>query len=865
MSSLSEFESESDGGVSTGSEPSGSDDGGTYSSGSEIRSSGLKSKSNIHLDLDAKLLCVASGASSRRQETAAEASLLLDVTADADAGAGADVRSSVESCKAYADAGATVSPARVIESADNDGNDDVDDDALPPVRVCWGLFPNYVEPTVFFPYPERLDVPPREEPPNGLSDLSLRKGAIPRPTYKLHWERNACKDSLRAAGFARTKSLSQWNLYWGKHIKRDKILRGLNTYQRSNHFPGSWLLGRKDRVQRLFERMRRRHRARFDFFPEGFVLPKQRDQLVRRLKETDQRLFIRKPLASSQGRGIKVVDRSSVLKVADKKKCVIQMYIERPLLINGKKFDIRVYILVTSFAPLRAYMFREGLARFCTAKYSRSQSSSSTKNRYGHLTNYSINKKGDNFDASEDDASGSKWSLSALLSYLSDRGHDVGSLLQRMRDVAAKTLIAGASEINYATAQKVKHREACFEVFGFDFLLDRKLKVWLLEVNVAPSLMGSSSMDSFIKGMLMCDVFHTVGVVPFNPKKASKDTAKAESDRLHGKSSAHARMRERRTRNVGAVKWRELVKADRKVVYNSINEHMRCGHFDRVFPPRDPARHEALFKLFESPTYEDALLLKFERAVMDDAGFPLPRVAQFTPETWGILSGNNRRRFEPSSVIDGKAGMRLAAQNGRVSSELPAEQQQKKEEEQVASTSGRSGDVATLVSGLSIAPKETKAAPRKVPTKKKRATPKKRRARKTKEAKWSARRGKRIYSAGAGFRRARDTSAASAKPISHPRRANSAHRGLISAIRYGKSQRRSDATSVASYSSAASVASASSNAEKRSSTRVRQRLAVLEARLNRQTSPRGLAAAPAGSSARRLERYLHQQQRGAKY
>ena len=73
---------------------------------------------------------------------------------------------------------------------------------------------------------------------------------------------------------------------------------------------------------------------------------------------------------------------------------VISKYITNPLLINGHKFDLRVYVLVTSFDPLRVYVYKEGLARFASEPYS-------TKfvktNRYMHLTNYSINKKNDNY------------------------------------------------------------------------------------------------------------------------------------------------------------------------------------------------------------------------------------------------------------------------------------------------------------------------------------------------------------------------------------------------------------------------------------------------------------------------------------
>lgn len=73
-------------------------------------------------------------------------------------------------------------------------------------------------------------------------------------------------------------------------------------------------------------------------------------------------------------------------------------YIDNPLLINGLKFDLRIYVAVTSVNPLRIYVYKEGLARFATQKY-RTMAQTQTMDditskqaKYTHLTNYSLNK-----------------------------------------------------------------------------------------------------------------------------------------------------------------------------------------------------------------------------------------------------------------------------------------------------------------------------------------------------------------------------------------------------------------------------------------------------------------------------------------
>lgn len=73
---------------------------------------------------------------------------------------------------------------------------------------------------------------------------------------------------------------------------------------------------------------------------------------------------------------------------------VISQYIDNPLLINGLKFDLRLYVLVTNFDPLKIYVYNEGLVRFASEPYN---IESIKSNVYAHLTNYSINKKSENF------------------------------------------------------------------------------------------------------------------------------------------------------------------------------------------------------------------------------------------------------------------------------------------------------------------------------------------------------------------------------------------------------------------------------------------------------------------------------------
>ena len=64
---------------------------------------------------------------------------------------------------------------------------------------------------------------------------------------------------------------------------------------------------------------------------------------------------------------------------------IVSRYVQDPLLIGGKKFDLRVYVVVTSYRPLRAYVSRLGFARFCSVSYS--EAKADMDNPFVHLTN----------------------------------------------------------------------------------------------------------------------------------------------------------------------------------------------------------------------------------------------------------------------------------------------------------------------------------------------------------------------------------------------------------------------------------------------------------------------------------------------
>ena len=168
-----------------------------------------------------------------------------------------------------------------------------------------------------------------------------------------------------------------------------------NKNLKLNHFPRSYEITRKDFFYQRISRMLSLFGEKsFDFVPRTLFYPLEVEKLKKvMLVNTTQKggndYWIFKPCASSQGKGIFVTN--TLDDVPSKQSFMVSEYLSNPLLINGFKFDLRLYVALTSVNPLKIYIYEEGLARFATEKYDNSEKN--IKNVFAHLTNYSINKK----------------------------------------------------------------------------------------------------------------------------------------------------------------------------------------------------------------------------------------------------------------------------------------------------------------------------------------------------------------------------------------------------------------------------------------------------------------------------------------
>ncbi|KAA3681229.1 tubulin polyglutamylase TTLL5 [Paragonimus westermani] len=293
---------------------------------------------------------------------------------------------------------------------------------------------------------------------------------------------------LQSHGFSETTNIfGKFNLLWtGCHLKPSQ-LKLLSEFHKVNHFPRSYELTRKDRLAKNVQRMQRLKGLRyFDFVPASYILPEEFCELCSGYLQ-DKGPYIVKPIASSRGRGIYIVSHPE--EIPYEEPVIVSRYISNPFLLDGFKFDVRLYAAVTSYEPLVVYLYEEGLVRFATVRYQ--YGTRHLKTQCMHLTNYSVNKKNFEF-VQNDDANvedfGNKWSLGALLRYLKSEGADVTGLMVRIEDIIVKSFLSVVGPIASACNMFHTSRSQCFELYGFDIIVDENFRPWLLEVSFHFSL-----------------------------------------------------------------------------------------------------------------------------------------------------------------------------------------------------------------------------------------------------------------------------------------------------------------------------------------------------------------------------------------
>jgi len=329
--------------------------------------------------------------------------------------------------------------------------------------------------------------------------------------------RNAIYEACKRRGWRETDG-DDWDLHW---VERDWMVDvfdslHLSPWQRVNHFRNQRELCRKDNLVKNLKRYKKQLQKEnakdiedWDFWPLTYVLPGDYSLFVEEFKRNDSQMWIMKPTGRSQGRGIFLFTKLNQISKwksdsrykpenTDAETYVVQRYINNPYLVAGRKFDLRLYALVTSYMPLTVWLHRSGFCRFSSTRYS--SSATTMGDQSIHLTNVAIQKKQDGYD----DETGGKWLLRDLKLYLMSR---YGTTLVDKLFFDMQTVIVNSLKSVQSIMMNDKH---CFELYGYDLIFDDSFKAFIIEVNASPSMSANTKEDMELKVGLLGDAFSII-------------------------------------------------------------------------------------------------------------------------------------------------------------------------------------------------------------------------------------------------------------------------------------------------------------------------------------------------------------------
>ncbi|CAK9807979.1 Probable tubulin polyglutamylase ttll-15 [Anthophora plagiata] len=302
---------------------------------------------------------------------------------------------------------------------------------------------------------------------------------------------------LERLGFKRTHDEFNWDLLWAHDYPfrtLNSSLSKLHAHQRVNHFPGCGYITNKVDLSTTKGR----------YVLPAFKIPEQRDEFLEYANQHSEKMFVQK---SNEHRGISIKDVNDInLTTAGS---FVQEFIQRPFLINGYKFDIGVYTVITSVDPLRVYVYKgDVLFRFCPVKYY--PFNSEVLDKYvvaddylpiwnvPYLRHYYTTLKfsmKDSFDA-----------------YVRSQGKDPEKVWNGVHQAIKEITLSKEGYIKEAVKRFGNGRNF-FELVRMDFALDDDLNVYIMEANMSPNLSSAHyAPNQLLYEQVIYNLFSLIGI-----------------------------------------------------------------------------------------------------------------------------------------------------------------------------------------------------------------------------------------------------------------------------------------------------------------------------------------------------------------
>jgi hypothetical protein len=394
---------------------------------------------------------------------------------------------------------------------------------------------------------------PKEEFEDGFimeSEEEEEKTVFTINTVYSKCERNPVKEVWEMLDWIEGRSETKGSLFWFIDAcsgTQRKMMKESSAY--FNRYPRFSIIWMKREFHILLKKYQAMFPNDYDFIPETFILPEDYKAYKRFLGSKKENFLLAKPSKGRGGQGIffikdaRDLDQESISEYA----YVAQKYIKNPLLIDNKKFDFRMYLMIKGVEEMEAYIAFEGLVRFWTEDYVDPKSREDMEDEYdsdefmdfdqdnlmGHLTNYCLNKDSDKYVNNEnfkETDNGTKRLLTNVMKVIKEKGVDIHKFKQDVKDICTKLVYSLRPYIvnTYHTEMGFEGQanQNCFHILGLDLMLDSDHKCWILEINWFPSfnyyldrividpntkkrvrIKQVSELDRYLKTLLLKDAF----------------------------------------------------------------------------------------------------------------------------------------------------------------------------------------------------------------------------------------------------------------------------------------------------------------------------------------------------------------------
>lgn len=301
---------------------------------------------------------------------------------------------------------------------------------------------------------------------------------------------------LKRLGYHRVSLEDNWNLLWAHDypfINMPQRMKNLNKNQIVNHFPGCGFLTNKVDLSTSV----------LPFLPRAFRLPSQRDEFLDYIEHHPHTLFVEK---HNEHRHIAIRAPEEINLYSNNS--FIQEFIQNPFLVDGYKFDIGVYVVITSIDPLRLYVYSgDVLFRYCPVEYYPFNASNIDKYVVGddYLPTWQIPSLVKFYNTLGGSMRG------AFDAYVRNQNLDPSIIWQQVDDIIRSTVLAKEQDI--ARILRSYKMRNFFDLIRFDLIIDDKLKVHLMEANMSPNLSSAHfKPNSLLYEQILYSVLNMVGI-----------------------------------------------------------------------------------------------------------------------------------------------------------------------------------------------------------------------------------------------------------------------------------------------------------------------------------------------------------------